>query len=85
MKKIAGKLSEFISGVCSEIRESTHGTPLFIEDIVIEAKIYPVIEYLKKENGTEEPRLSVIVPRIKEELNYNTFSSVRVKFNVLPS
>ena len=80
--RMTGKLSEFIREVYSEIQEGTHETPMLVEDITIEAKIYPVIEYL---DDVEEPRLSVNVPRIKEELNCNTFSSVRVKLHVLPS
>jgi hypothetical protein len=84
-RKYTGTLYEFISEACKNIWEVAREAPVYPEDIVIEAKVYPIVEYFKDENGAEEPRLSINVPRLKEDISCNTFSTVKVRFNVWPS
>ena len=80
-RRITGTLYEFIHEAFKEISQAARDASVYPEDIVIEAKVYPVLECPPNEN---KPRLSILVPRVKEELSCNTFSAIKVKFNVSP-
>jgi hypothetical protein len=73
-QKTTGTLSEFIVATTKEIVYGANEAKLGIEDIVVEAKIFPIVD--------DNDKLNVKVAHFKENISPCAFSNVKVRFVV---